>query len=277
VNAFDSDCAVVTSVDIDHTDYLGDTRAEIAIEKAGIFRKNKPAIFGSRDMPENIALEAQRIGATLWRLGAQFDYTASASQWNFRSDGGVRLALPLPALRGAYQLENASAALAVLDAVQARLPVSGDAVRRGLAEARLSGRFQILLRHPQIILDVAHNPHAARALAGNLAELPSARTVAVFAMLHDKDIVGVAKILREQINVWRVAGLDMPRGATAAEIAAALRQAGVPDDAIQTFDTVADALRHASKEAGDDDRIVTFGSFHTVAEAMRELNPVYEA
>ncbi|MDR2195343.1 MAG: bifunctional tetrahydrofolate synthase/dihydrofolate synthase [Gallionellaceae bacterium] len=271
VTVFDGDCAVVTSVDLDHMDYLGDTREAIAYEKAGIFRAGKPAIFGSRDMPDIIAHEAARIGAERWRLGTEFDYAASPQQWDFHGVYGARLALPIPALRGAYQLDNASAALAALDAVRARLPVDMNAVRRGLAEVSLPGRFQVMPGRPQIIFDVAHNPHAARALADNLAALPPARsTIAVFAMLRDKDIVGVARALRDRISAWRVAGLDLPRGATAADIAHALAEAGVPTAAVQTFDTVAAALRHACNEAGDNDRIAAFGSFHTVAEAMRE-------
>src|SRR5512135_435036 len=201
VNVFDADCAVVCSVDLDHMDYLGDTREAIAYEKAGIFRKGRVAIFGDADMPNNIAGEAQRIGATLWRLGEQFNHAANAQQWNYRSDVGARNALPYPALRGAYQLNNASAALAALDALQEKLPVSMEAVRRGLVELSLPGRFQLLPGRPQIILDVAHNPHAARALARNLAALPPARTFAVFAMLRDKDMAGVARALDGKVDI----------------------------------------------------------------------------
>ena len=345
VNVFDSDCAVVASVDIDHTDYLGDTRELIAFEKAGIFRAGKVAVFGDADMPKTIANEAQRIGAKLWQLGRDFSYEenllpsppgrgvgvtndlavvvgqpsqmASSSisegagptkntlslalkeqlaiqldgqttpakslvissgergqnpkQWNYRSTVGARNALPYPALRGAYQLNNASAALAALDALKDQLPVGMEAVRRGLIEVALPGRFQVVPGKPMLILDVAHNPHAARSLAQNLAALPPARTFAVFAMLKDKDMASVARALNEQVDVWLVAGINTPRGATGAELAHILDTSGAlgEEGAIMTFSTVTEALQHACNEASENDRIAAFGSFYTVAEVMR--------
>ncbi len=316
VNVFDSDCAVVASVDIDHTDYLGDTRELIAFEKAGIFRAGKVAVFGDRDMPAAIANEARRIGAELWQMGREYSFEANdlpspaggggaggegggnrthsisiaqpltltlsrlrereqnLAQWNYRGPNGARTALPHPALRGTYQLNNASAALAALDALKDKLPVGMEAARRGLVEVELPGRFQVLPGRPQIILDVAHNPHAARSLAQNLAALPPARTFAVFAMLKDKDMAGVAHALKDQVDVWRVAGINAPRGATGAELAHILDTAGVlgataAKGVIQTFATVAEALQHACNEASENDRIAAFGSFYTVAEVMR--------
>jgi len=268
VNVFDSDCAVVTSVDIDHTDYLGDTREKIAYEKAGIFRKGKVAVFGDRDMPEVIASEAQRIGAELWRIGNEFGFTRHQGQWDFHGVNGARNSLPLPALRGAYQLNNASAALAALDALKNKIPVSMEAVRRGLVEVALPGRFQVLPGSPQIILDVAHNPHAAKSLAQNLAALPPARTFAVFAMLKDKDMAGVVRALKDQVDVWLLAGIAAPRGATAAELASVLAAEGV-EGSIQEFSTIENALHHACNLASENDRIAAFGSFYTVAEVMR--------
>ncbi len=267
VNVFDADCSVVTSVDMDHTDYLGDTREAIAYEKAGIFRKGRVVVFGDPDMPEKIASEAGRIGAELWRIGGELGFTAHQGQWDYRSKIGVRNALPYPALRGAFQLNNASAALAALDALKDKLPVSMEAVRRGLVEVQLAGRFQVIPGRPQLILDVAHNPHAARSLAQNLASMPPARTFAVFAMLRDKDMAGVARALDPFIDTWLVAGIAAPRGATAEELAQVLRDCGVRG-AIRTFDDVAAALHHACEVAGEGDRIMTFGSFYTVAEAM---------
>ncbi len=304
VNIFDSDCAVITSVDIDHTDYLGDTREQIAFEKAGIFRAGKVAIFGDPDMPAAIAAEAQRIGAQLWRLGEQFDYsnpgldmplgwerspgreaaptgvihlvsnqernyTADTQQWNYHSASGTRSALPLPALRGAFQLHNASAALAVLDALKDKLPVNMEAARRGLVEVVLPGRFQVVPGRPLLALDVAHNPHAARSLARNLADMPPCRkTLAVFSMLKDKDIAGVVRALKDQVDVWLVAGINVPRGATVTELAQVLHDEGVKG-AVLTFASVTDALQHACNKASENDRIAAFGSFYTVAEVMR--------
>ncbi|MES1982227.1 MAG: bifunctional tetrahydrofolate synthase/dihydrofolate synthase [Pseudomonadota bacterium] len=269
VNIFDADCAVVTSVDIDHVEYLGDQREKIAYEKAGIFRAGKPAVFGDLDMPAAIAGEAQRIGAQLWRLGEQFSFAASAQQWNFRGVDSTRNALPYPALRGAYQLNNASAVLAALDAVKSRVPVSMEAVRRGLGEVLLPGRFQVVPGRPMLILDVAHNPHAARSLARNLSSMPaSPKTYAVFGMLKDKDIAGVVRALGNHIDVWLTATIAAPRGATAQDLALVLQQQEFEGTQL-AFENIADALRHACNEASENDRIVVFGSFYTVAEVMR--------
>jgi dihydrofolate synthase/folylpolyglutamate synthase len=268
VNVFDANCAVVCSVDIDHTEYLGSTREQIAYEKAGIFRKDKVAVFGDEDMPAPIAGEAQRIGARLWRLGRDFTCVKGEQQWAFRGPAGERHALPYPALRGAYQVNNASAALAALDSLKDTLPVGMEAVRRGLVEVTLGGRFQVVPGRPQLILDVAHNPHAARSLAQNLAALPPAHTFAVFAMLKDKDMAGVARALKDRIDVWLVADINHPRGATAAQLAQVLRDAKARGE-IQVFATAAEAWRHACKAASEDDRIITFGSFYTVADVMR--------
>jgi dihydrofolate synthase/folylpolyglutamate synthase len=267
VNVFDAECAVVTSIDIDHVDYLGDTREKIAYEKAGIFRKNKVAIFGDSDMPVAIASEAQRIGAPLHKLGEQFGYKTSLQQWNFIGEH-PRHALPIPALRGAYQLNNASTALAALEAVKAQLPVSMEAVRRGLTEVTLAARFQMVPGKPTLILDVAHNPHAARSFAKNLASMPPCpQTFAVIAMLKDKDMAGVVAALKPVIDVWLVAGIDAPRGATANELAEVLRANGITE--IYCFANASEALHHAYNQAGDDDRIAALGSFYTVAEVMR--------
>jgi dihydrofolate synthase/folylpolyglutamate synthase len=268
VNAFDSGCAVVTSVDIDHTDYLGETREQIAFEKAGIFRAGKVAICADADVPQAIRSHAQQIGAKLWCIGNEFGFTPHQGQWDYRSIIGARNALPYPALRGAFQLNNASAALAALDALKDKLPVSMDAVRRGLVEVQLAGRFQCVPGKPTLILDVAHNPHAARSLAQNLAGLPPCpHTWAVFAMLRDKDMAGVAAALDPHIDTWLVAGIDAPRGAAAGELAQVLQNTGVRGD-IQTFPEVGEALRYAYNAAGENDRIAAFGSFYTVAEAM---------
>jgi len=269
VNVFDNDCAVVTSVDIDHTDYLGETREQIAFEKAGIFRSGKVAVCADADVPQAVTGHAEKIGAQLWRIGHEFSFEEQKTgQWDYRSIIGTRNSLPYPALRGAFQLNNASAALAALDALKDKLPVSMEAVRRGLVEVQLAGRFQFVPGRPQLILDVAHNPHAARALAQNLAGLPPCpHTFAVFAMLKDKDMAGVAAALDPLVDTWLAAGIAAPRGATAAELAQALQDAGVRG-AIRTFPDVTEALRYAYNAAGENDRIAAFGSFYTVAEAM---------
>ncbi len=268
VNVFDADCAVVASVDIDHTDYLGSDREQIAFEKAGIFRQGRVAICADDDVPQAIRTRAQQVGAELWCIGREFGFSRHDGQWDYRSTTGARSALPYPSLRGAFQLNNASATLAALDALKDELPVSMEAVRRGLVEVALAGRFQFVPGRPQLILDVAHNPHAARSLAQNLANLPPARTYAVFAMLKDKDMDSVVRALDGQIDVWLVAGIDAPRGATAPEIAQVLKKARVRGE-IESSASIAEALHEASNRAGENDRIAAFGSFYTVAEVMR--------
>ena len=268
VNVFDADCAIVTSVDIDHTDYLGETREAIAYEKAGIFRPDRVAIFADSELSKAIADHAQAIGAVLWCAGVDFGFKLHQGQWDYRSRTCARSALPHPALRGAFQLNNASAVLAALDALQDRLPVSMAAIRRGLTEVQLAGRFQFVPGKPQLILDVAHNPHAARSLAHNLGSLPPCpHTYAVFGMLKDKDIAGVVAALKPCIDTWLVAGLAVPRGASGRELAQVLAESGGAGEVIE-FASIADALAHACNAAGENDRIAAFGSFYTVADVM---------
>ncbi len=268
VNVFDNDCAVIASVDIDHTDYLGETREQIAFEKAGIFRKGRVAICADADVPLAMAEHAEKIGAELWRMGHEFGFTPHQGQWDFRSKSGTRNALPYPALRGAYQLQNASAALAALDVIKDRFPVSMEAVRRGLGEVQLAGRFQLVPGKPTLILDVAHNPHAAKSLAQNLSGLPPCpHTWAVFSMLRDKDIAGVVSALDPHVDSWLVAGIATPRGATPELLEKVLEQCRVSGE-ITICNDISAALSYACKAAGENDRIIAFGSFYTVAEVM---------
>ncbi|SFW21957.1 bifunctional tetrahydrofolate synthase/dihydrofolate synthase [Nitrosovibrio sp. Nv17] len=276
VNLFDADCAVLTGIDFDHMDYLGDTREAIGFEKAGIFRQGRPAVCADPDAPDSVLRHADSVGANLLRIGAEFGYSANAADaalWDYRGPGGGRRALPHPALRGACQLRNASACLAALGSLRERLPVTMGDIRRGLMEAALPGRFQVLPGRPATILDVAHNPGAARELADNLAGMGSCRrTYAVFAMLRDKDIEGVARALADRVDRWLIAGTSAPRGATADEVRQALAAAGIGNQDILPFPDVAAAYAAACGEAGEGDRICVFGSFHTVADVLRCRN-----
>ena len=267
VNIVDADVAAVVSVDLDHQSYLGDDRESIAFEKAGIFRAGRPAIFGDHDPPRRLVEHAHAIGADLLLLGRDFRYEAHERQWDFIGRKGAKRALPMPALRGRWQLKNASVALAALDEAADRLPISLGEVKRGLALVRLAGRLQALPGRPSVVLDVAHNPHAARALAEGLGEMGfHENTLAVFAMLADKDIGGVVDAMRGRIDRWFVSAADAQRAAPAARVAEILASRGLE---ARTFATVAAALAAARREAGPNDRIVVFGSFHTVAEALR--------
>jgi dihydrofolate synthase/folylpolyglutamate synthase len=280
VNIFDADCAVLTSIDFDHIDYLGDTREKIGFEKAGIFRSGKTAICSDPDIPATVRSHANIIGANLMHIGEHFGYSpnaADATLWDYWGPGGKRHSLPHPALRGVFQLRNASACLAALDAIRDHLPITMRDIRQGLLEVVLPGRFQVLPGRPVTVLDVAHNPAAAQALAINLDSMGRYRkTYAVFAMLEDKDIAGVARALAARVDIWLIAGIDAPRGASANEVTQALEAAGVggAGGAILTFLNPAMAYAYACERAVENDRICVFGSFHTVAEALRYRSKV---
>jgi dihydrofolate synthase/folylpolyglutamate synthase len=263
VNAVDADCAVLTSIGIDHVEYLGGTREAIGREKAGIFRPARPAVVADPDPPQSVLA----ADARLLLIGRDFGYVHQGTQWSWWGPSVRRPGLAHPALRGSMQLRNASAALAALDSLRERLPLAMQDVRRGLAEVSLLGRFQVLPGRPQVVLDVAHNPEAAAVLAANLGDSGFApETIAVFGMLKDKDIAGVMRAMAPRITRWHLATLPGPRGADASELFEILSKQGINTPASQ-FPTVAAALAAAKKEAGENDKIVAFGSFLTVADA----------
>ena len=273
VNIVDADVAVMTSIDIDHVDYLGSTREAIGREKAGIFRPGCPAVCGEPNPPASVVAAAAAIGAPLLVAGREFAATAEGTQWRYRGPRGERFGLPFPALRGAYQLGNAATVLTVLALLHERLPVSGGALREGLLTVVLPGRFEVLPGRPTIVLDVAHNPHAACALAGALGDMGyHPETIAVCGMLADKDIAGVIAAIRPRVDRWMVATLPGPRGAQAAHLSEVLVGAGVERSAVRTFDAIGDAFAAARAQAGEADRIVVFGSFLTVAAAKSALS-----
>ncbi len=270
VNVFEPDCAMVMSVAMDHMDYLGDTREKIGFEKAGIFRTGKPAICADADPPRSLTDHAAAIGAPLLLRGRDFEVKPAPVQWAYQGPGGARHGLPWPALRGAYQLGNAAACIAALDTLRDRLPITANNVRDGLLTAENPGRFQVLPGQPTVILDVAHNPHAARALADSLKSMPrGGRTLAVFSMLSDKDIAGVVNVVKPRIDHWFIAGLAGPRGTTAQQLSNHLAAAGVSGATSCT--DIADAYARAREAAGENDKIVIFGSFHTVSEAIQAI------
>jgi dihydrofolate synthase/folylpolyglutamate synthase len=269
VNAFDADCAVVVSVDLDHVDYLGPDREAIGHEKAGIFRAGRPAICADPAPPASLRRHAAEIRAHWLAIGSDFGYTRQGEGWQYWGPRGRRNALPYPALRGAVQLGNAAAAIAALDALRDRLPLGADEVRTGLLQVELPGRFQVLPGRPAVILDVAHNPHAARALAASLAGFErGGRTLAVFSMLKDKDIAGVVDAVKHCIRHWFIAAVDTTRAAATDLLAERLAAAGVRAG-ITRCEDVAAAYAQACDLAREDDRILVFGSFHTVAAVMQ--------
>ena len=278
VNIVDADCSIVTSVDLDHTDWLGDTREKIGFEKAHIYRSGRPAICSDPMPPQSLLDHVQEIGADLWLFGRDFNYSGDRQQWAYGGREQRRNSLAYPALRGANQLLNASAALAALESVRDRLPVPQQAVRLGLLQASLPGRFQILPGQPAVILDVAHNPHAAAVLAQNLDNMGfHPYTYAVFGMLNDKDLAGVLAKLGTRIDHWFCAGLPGPRGGSgerlAERVAAGLpaAPAGAEAPGVSAYPDPAQAFAAARERAGENDRIVVFGSFLTVASVLQSL------
>ena len=276
-NLYDADCAIVTAIDIDHAEYLGDTREAIGFEKAGIYRAGRPAICCDPQPPQSLVDHAHAIGAPLRLLDRDFGYLNQELQWQFWNRKGDatsrRSSLAFPGLRGPVQLQNASGVLAALDALAERLPVAMQDIRRGLLEVELPGRFQMLPGRPAIVLDVAHNPQAARVLADNLGAQGQAyyrSTWAVFGMMRDKDSAAVVQALKARVDHWLPCTLPGARAASAAELAQTLAAAGVAGPLPQ-FATAADAFRHAQEKVGEDDRILIFGSFLTVAAVMRVL------
>jgi len=276
VNIVDADVSIVTSVDIDHIEYLGDTREKIGFEKAGIFRTGKTAVCSDPVPPQSLIDHANAIGADLWLLGRDFNYTGDKQQWNYGGRGQRRNALGYPSLRGANQLLNASAALAALEALRDRLPVSAQEVRSGFVMMDLPGRFQVLPGQPLVILDVAHNPHAAATLAQNLDNMGfHPYTYAVFGAMLDKDIEGIVAQLKTRIDHWCLAALPLPRAASGEQLKERLLEAGVhaeqgadAQSSILSFDSPELAYANALSRAGENDRIVVFGSFLTVAGVM---------
>lgn len=264
VNLIDADVAVVTSIGVDHIEYLGDTREAIAVEKAGIFRKDRPAICGDEDPPGSLLQAAATIGARLLRKHRDFDFRDGDKGWSWHDSERRLDELPRPALA----LGNAATALAALFA--APVPVPEAAIREGLRHAALAGRLQRVADAPEILLDVAHNPHGAAFLMHQLPpRRPGQRTLAVFAMLADKDMAGVIDACLGQVDGWYVAGLDIPRGQPAAIPAALLLERGC--HVAGRYGSVAAALEDARQQARPADRIVVFGSFFTVAAAQLAL------
>ena len=273
VNVLDPDAAVVTGVDLDHTLWLGESREAIGREKAGIFRPGRPAVCG-RDCPATVTDRARALGAPCFRLGREFGWReAGPGRWDWWGPGRVWPGLP-PVGAGAHQRDNAACALMALAALDGVLAVDVPALRAGLARARLPGRCQVLPGRPRRILDVAHNPQAAGRLAEWLRAEPVAGTThAVCAMLADKDHGGVLGRLAGQVDRWYLAGLaSVARGAPAAVLREALARTGGARR-VSVHEGVAEAWSAACAAAGPDDRIVAFGSFHTVGAIMAALSP----
>ena len=274
VNWVDADCAIVTCVDIDHAALLGPDRESIGFEKAAVFRSGRPAIVADPVPPKSVIDYARQIGADLWQFGQDFNYAGDRQQWGYGGRVLRRNSLAYPALRGANQLINASAALAALESLRDLLPVPVQAIREGLACVELPGRFQVLPGRPTVVLDVGHNPHAAAHLAANLDQMGyHPFTWAVFGMLKDKDVDGVIRALASRVDHWIPVDLPGPRGASAEWLTERLQAVGVSagsDRSIEAQPSPREGLSAARLRAGPDDRILVLGSFLTVADVISD-------
>ncbi|MBY5993769.1 bifunctional tetrahydrofolate synthase/dihydrofolate synthase [Ferrimonas balearica] len=255
-NLIDADLSVITSVDLDHQEYLGNTRESVGREKAGIARPGRPLVCGEPKPPVTVAQEATRRGAELVQRGQAFDGQWQATHWGFTGQQWRLEALPLPRI----PRDNAVTALAALERLWPDLARS--AIEQGLNQTRVEGRLETLSDTPRLVLDVAHNPHAARHLAQWLGQQSADRVLAVCAMLKDKAVEETLAALTESVDCWFLADLSVPRGASASRLAAALPEAAC-------FDDVAQALAAAMAEAEAGDLVILFGSFYTVAQAKQ--------
>jgi len=266
VNILDADVAIVTSISIDHVDWLGPTRETIGFEKAGIFRPRKPAVCGDEKPPQSLLDHAATLKTSLFCQGQDFTYQEHKEEWSWVSPHVQYQHLPLNTLL----TQNMSTALMAITLLQSRLPVSNEAIEKGLINAKLTGRIQIIPGSVIEIYDVAHNPAAVALLAKRLKEMPSeGKTLAVFSMLADKDIGESIRVIAPEIDHWYIAPLNGKRAAPAETLSQAFHSAGIPD--VTLFTSVKEAYYYVKKEARRGDRIVVFGSFHTVAEAISTL------
>jgi len=275
VNIIDADCALITSIDIDHTELLGKDRESIGLEKAGIMRAGKPAVVGDPVPPQSVLDHAAEVGADLWRLGHDFNFSGDKQQWAWAGRGRRYAGLAYPALRGANQLVNASGVLAALTALRDRLPVTAQAVRNGLGMVELPGRFQIISGQPTLVLDVAHNPHAVAALTENLDAMgfyPC--THGVFGAMADKDLAQMLKRVGPLVDRWYFTDLPTARAAKADDLLATWQALNTRQDArASVYADPVQALQAAVAAAGPTDRIVVFGSFYTVGGVLKDGLP----
>jgi dihydrofolate synthase/folylpolyglutamate synthase len=279
VNIIDTDCAVITSIDIDHVEFLGPDRESIGREKAGIMRTGKPAIVGDPMPPQSVIDHATEIGADLWRFGHDFNFQGDKQQWAWAGRGRRYAGLGYPALRGANQLINASGVLAALESLRAKLPVTAQAVRNGLSMVELPGRFQIVPGQPALVFDVAHNPHSVAALAANLDAMGFyPLTHAVFGAMGDKDLAPMLKKVAPIVDRWYFCDLPTPRAETAARLVSLWESVETRTDSqASTHANPKDAFDAAMAAANPADRIVVFGSFYTVGGVLKDGVPRLQA
>ena len=275
VNVVDADCAVITSIDLDHMAILGNDRETIGREKAGIMRAGRPVVVSDPVPPQSVVDHAQAIGADVWRFGRDFNFSGDKQQWSWAGRGRRYSGMAYPALRGANQLVNASGVLAALEALRARIPVTAQAVRNGLAMVELPGRFQIVPGQPVLVLDVAHNPHSVAALAENLDAMGFYPvTHAVFGAMADKDLQPMLQRMAPLVDRWYFSDLPLPRAAKAQDLQQSWQAQNTRKDVACSVHADPQAALQAAVAAADPaDRILVFGSFYTVGGVLKDGVP----
>ncbi len=284
VNLIDADVAVVSNIQLDHTDWLGDTREEIALEKLGIARKGKPLIIADDDLPKNVQPYLNDNDIVGFVLGKHFGFTAKSDSWDWWSDAlegdrqregrQQKYSLPLPALRGSHQFKNASAVLAVASLLNAELPLSMNHIRVGLSNVALPGRFQIeRMNDKTVIFDVAHNPHGIQAFIKSLKKLPAlGETYVVFSMLKDKSLDQVICLLDSEVDHWLLADIDSDRALSVTDLTNQVTKNTKKAISISHFGSVAAACDEAMEKMQPNDYLLVVGSFFTVADGLMWLN-----
>lgn len=272
VNIIDADVAIVTTIAIDHVDWLGHTEEAIGREKAGIFRRAIPALIGDQQVPDSLLQAAREIEAHVLQIGQDFCYRKRAGCWDWMGNGLELNGLPYPSLKGEHQLRNAATVITATRCLQQRLPVQDEAIYQGLQTAQLKGRFQLIAGQTPVLLDVGHNPQAVQTLLDYLQQyFPAVRIHAVFAMMKDKDIPGVLAMMRGRVAQWYLAPLKNPRAANEELLKNYFRQQDI-DDVNHGYADFSAAFEDARHKALPGELILIFGSFFLVSEYLSQFS-----
>ena len=272
VNLWDADIALVTNIDIDHVDWLGDDREQIGVEKAGIMRNGKTVVCGDTNPTDSMQSEAKRIGANLLQQGVDFSWIAGANDWSYLYKDNDPIRYPKPSLRGKFQLDNAASAVTLVNSFKHKLPISNTHISQGLEKAVVLGRLQKLADSPEILVDVAHNPQSAAALADFLANNTiKGKTVALFSALIDKDLEGIVKPVSAYFEEWHIAQLDGSRAYQNDQLLSELKSLGLQKP-IKSHTNFKTAIKSLQNQLKSQDRVVAFGSFLVVSGVMQGFN-----
>jgi len=270
VNIIDADAALITSIGIDHVDWLGSDISNIAFEKAGIFRASQKAVCGAVDVPLSLINFAQSLQTDLLCVGSDFNVQIDKTSWRLIANHDFAGNFVLPALVGEHQIYNAAAVVTLLAHISSELPVTTSNINAGLANCSLTGRMQYMPEQPRLLLDVAHNPQSAQVLADYLRKHhPDETLCAVFSIMSDKDIAGVLLPFKDIVEKWYIAPLGSSRGATAVDIEQNILENDIGESTV--YSSIEFALAAAQEDSNGNNLIVCFGSFYVVEACLEAL------